>query len=76
MELRMLVLTRKNQEAIVVGVADREEKMLKVTVLEISRGKVKLGFEAAANVLVHRLEIWERLRDNTGPQSQETAPII
>jgi carbon storage regulator CsrA len=57
----MLVLTRKNQESVVVGGADRVERMLKVTVLEISRGKVKLGFEAAGDVLVHRWEIWEQI---------------
>jgi carbon storage regulator CsrA len=76
MEFCMLVLTRKNQEAIVVGVADGCEKMLKVTVLEISRGKVRLGFEAAADVLVHRWEVWERIRDNEGPVSPTVAPIV
>ena len=35
--------------------------LLKVTVLEIARGKVKLGFEAGDDVPVHRLEIWERM---------------
>jgi hypothetical protein len=41
-----LVLTRKSQEAVVVGGADRFERLLKVTVLEIKGGKVRLGFEA------------------------------
>jgi carbon storage regulator CsrA len=61
----MLVLTRKSQEAVVVGSADRFERMLKVTVLEICGGKVKLGFEAGADILVHRWEIWERIRSGT-----------
>lgn len=65
----MLVLTRKNQESVVVGGPVDNERMLKVTVLEISHGKVKLGFEAAADVLVHRWEIWERIRGETGPDS-------
>lgn len=60
----MLVLSRKFQEAVAIGVADDGERVLKVTVLEIGRGKVKLGFEAAADVIVHRWEIWERIRDN------------
>ena len=58
----MLVLSRKHQESVVVGGSDRFEHMLKVTVLEICGGKVKLGFEAATDILVHRWEIWERIR--------------
>lgn len=57
----MLVLTRKAQESVVVGGADRFERLLKVTVLEIKNGKVRLGFEADADVPVHRLEVWERI---------------
>ncbi len=58
----MLVLTRKCQEAVVVSGADGLNVMLKVTVLGIDRGKVRLGFEAAEDVPVHRLEVWERIR--------------
>ena len=65
----MLVLTRKSQEAVVVGSADYLERMLKVTVLEIYGGKVKLGFEAATDILVHRWEIWERIRARGQPDS-------
>lgn len=57
----MLILTRKLQESVVVGGADRFERLLKVTVLEIKKGKVRLGFEADTNVPVHRLEVWERI---------------
>jgi carbon storage regulator len=60
----MLVLTRKCQEAVVVSGADGLNVMLKVTVLGIERGKVRLGFEAAEDVPVHRLEVWERIRAN------------
>ncbi len=58
----MLVLTRKCQEAVVVAEADGLNVLLKVTVLEIENGKVRLGFEAAKDVPVHRLEVWERIR--------------
>jgi len=74
----MLVLTRKSQEAVVVGSADYLERMLKVTVLEIYGGKVKLGFEAATDILVHRWEIWERIRSSTRPDSpreDSVAPV-
>ena len=57
----MLVLTRKIQETVVVGGSANFEQLLKVTVLEIKNGKVRLGFEVAADVPVHRLEVWERI---------------
>jgi carbon storage regulator len=59
----MLVLTRKCQEVVVVGGADGLKVLLKVTVLGIEKGKVRLGFEAPEEVPVHRLEVWERMCD-------------
>ena len=67
----MLVLTRKNQETVVVvGGTDGFESILKVTVLRIKGGSVVLGFEAAADVPVHRLEVWERIRASNGRKRQ------
>jgi carbon storage regulator len=57
----MLVLTRKRQEAVVVGARNGLERLVKVTVLEIRGGKVKLGFEVDGDIPVHRLEVWERI---------------
>jgi len=57
----MLILSRKKQEAVVVGSGRGVASLLKVTVLEINGGKVKLGFEADGDVPVHRLEVWERM---------------
>ena len=69
----MLVLSRKPLEAVVVGGADAIGRLLKVTVLEIKHGSVRLGFEAAADVPVHRWEIWERIQsdDLSGKASAE-----
>ena len=58
----MLVLSRKNNESVIVGGAGGFERLLKVTVLEIVGGKVRLGFEVDADVPVHRVEVWERIR--------------
>jgi carbon storage regulator CsrA len=58
----MLVLTRKSQEAVVVGGSVGFERVLKVTVLEIQRGKVRLGFEVDGDVPVYRSELWEQMR--------------
>ncbi len=59
----MLVLSRQIQEAVVVGGSDGFERMLKVKVLEIAGEHVRLGFEIAKEVPVHRLEVWERIRE-------------
>ena len=63
----MLVLSRKVQEAVVVGGGDSFERMLKVTVLEIDGGRVRLGFEVDKAVPVHRWEVWERIRNGGLP---------
>ena len=62
----MLVLTRKSMESVVVGGSGLFEQLLKVTVLEIKNGSVRLGFEADASVPVHRFEVWERILENNG----------
>jgi len=60
----MLVLTRKNRESVVIGGDDGLHRLLKVTVLEITGGRVRLGFEVDADVPVHRSEVWERIHGN------------
>jgi carbon storage regulator len=60
----MLVLSRKSMESVVVGERGRFERTLKVTVLEIKNGSVRLGFEADASVPVHRAEVWERISES------------
>jgi carbon storage regulator CsrA len=64
----MLVLTRKSKEAVVVGGSVGFERMLKVTVLEIDGGKVRLGFEVDRAVPVHRWEVWERIHSTGRPE--------
>ena len=61
-----MVLSRKNDEAVVIGGSVGFERMIKVTVVGIKNGHVRLGFEADADVPVHRLEVWERIRGETG----------
>ncbi len=60
----MLVLTRKIQESVVVGGCEHFQSILKVKVLGIQGGKVKLGFDVAPDVPVHRQEVWERVVGN------------
>ena len=70
----MLILSRKNQEAVAVGGAAGFEHMLKVTVLEIKGGSVRLGFEVDKSVPVHRWEVWERIHPNDQPDSPAESP--
>jgi carbon storage regulator len=66
----MLVLSRKNQESVVVGGSKRFERLLKVTVIEIKGGTVRLGFEADADIPVHRSEVWERIQSGVPPDGK------
>jgi carbon storage regulator CsrA len=56
----MLVLTRKPLEAVIVAEPENLTRRLKVTVLEVFNGKVRLGFEVDPNIVVHRAEVWEK----------------
>ena len=57
----MLVLSRRHQESVIVGGSAGFKRMLKVTVLEIEGGKVRLGFAVDKDVPVHRWEVWQRI---------------
>jgi carbon storage regulator len=54
----MLVLSRKNSESIVI------DGGITVTVLAIKANMVRLGIEAPKKILVHRTELYERIREN------------
>jgi carbon storage regulator CsrA len=67
----MLVLTRKLDQAIAVGGTGGFEHLLKITVLGIGHGGVKLGFEIDGSVPIHRWEVWQRIQTSTAPESME-----
>jgi carbon storage regulator CsrA len=75
----MLVLSRKSLESVVVVRPDGREPLIKVTVLEIKNRSVRLGFEGAAEVPIHRLEVWVRINPEgqpEGPLEGPVAPIV
>ena len=72
----MLVLTRKQQQSVVVGESDDVRRMLKVTVLAIEGATVRLGFEARKDLPVHRQEVWERIRGVAPPDSATPGPAV
>ena len=65
----MLVLTRKLGENIRIG------DSVKITVLEVRSGQVKLGIEAPPEVKVHREEIYARIQEeNRRAERLKTEP--
>lgn len=68
----MLVLSRKNQESVVVSSPEGGECLLKVSVIEIRGNRVKLGFQAADDVAILRSELWQGTPRNQ-PNSRDVA---
>jgi carbon storage regulator len=60
----MLILTRKLGESIVIG---EGPAAIKLTVVDIERGKVRLGCEAPKEIPIHRLEIHDRIQASKHP---------
>ncbi|MBX7166312.1 MAG: carbon storage regulator [Pirellulales bacterium] len=63
----MLVLSRKLSESIVI------DDTIVVTVLELGRGRVRLGIEAPASVPVHRQEVM--INGNVPRRAAAPAPM-
>lgn len=51
----MLVLSRKKGEKIAIAGTE-----IVLTIVEIRGDKVRLGFEAAKDIAIHRMEVYER----------------
>lgn len=67
----MFVMNRKRFESFVVGGENPFERMLKVTVIEVEDGMVKLGIEVSDDMPVHALELLQRI--GTGKPSRRVA---
>jgi carbon storage regulator CsrA len=75
----MLVLTRRIEESVAVGDPDSLEKLIKVTVVSIDGGRVRLGFEAAGDVPILRWEVWQRVREKRRENKRTrcaVAPVV
>ena len=62
----MLVLSRKNQESVVVGGIRTDSRKPVVTILENQGGKVRPGFEVDSDIPMHSEEVSERIRAAAG----------
>ena len=58
----MLVLARKSRESVIIAANDHVHELVRVTVIDVGEGRVKLGFQADNAVAIHREEVWERVR--------------
>jgi carbon storage regulator len=66
----MLILTRKLGENIRIG------NDVRIVVLDIKGGQVKLGIDAPPNISVHREEIYEKIRDENRRASEISADEV
>jgi carbon storage regulator CsrA len=71
----MLVLSRKSRESVVVCRTNDSEQLLRVAVLNICGGRVRLGFEANASIPVHRSKVWERIRSTDSSSEIKPRPV-
>jgi sRNA-binding carbon storage regulator CsrA len=58
----------------VIGGSAGFQRLVKVIVLEIGRGCVKLGFAVDADIPIHRLEIWEQIRAGVRRERSRAGP--
>lgn len=75
----MLVLTRRIEQSLAIGGATGFQHLLKITVLGIGRGTVRLGFEVDSSVPVHRWEVWEKIHSSAptdGSADDVQSPIV
>lgn len=57
----MLVFSRKPGQAVIIG------QKIEVRVLQVRKGRVKLGFLGPPEVSVHRGEVFCRIANGQGP---------
>lgn len=55
----MLVLSRKQGETVVVECGGAN---VEVTVVDVRGDKIRIGFNAPREVVIHRKEVWDKIR--------------
>ncbi len=65
----MLVLTRKPNQAIVIG------DNIRIVVVSVDRDQVRLGIEAPREVSVHRAEVYEEIQRGAASRSASGVPV-
>jgi carbon storage regulator len=65
----MLILTRRVNESVMIG------DDVRVTVLGVKNGQVRIGITAPKSIAVHRQEVYERIRSGQSCPSPATVPL-
>ena len=66
----MLVLTRKIGEAIAI------DDDIKIVIVQIKGGNVRLGIEAPRNTKIHREEVYLAIQDQNKLDAESQTPIL
>jgi carbon storage regulator len=56
---KMLVLSRKKNESIIIGSGEKE---IKIKIIEINGNSIRLGFEAPNDISIHREEVYHAIK--------------
>lgn len=71
----MLIFTRQIGESIVVTGLPGHTRELKVSVVEIQDGRVRLGFETETDIAIDRSEVWDQKCGFENPIDSEAGSI-
>jgi len=58
----MLVLSRRVDESLLI------DKVIKITVLDIKGGQVRLGITAPESIKIHREEVFNRIQEESSEE--------
>ncbi|MFO7766126.1 MAG: carbon storage regulator CsrA [Pelovirga sp.] len=60
----MLVLTRKAEEGIII------DDDVKITIIEIKGGSIRIGIDAPRHMKVHRQEVYDKIKEENQEATQ------
>jgi carbon storage regulator len=66
----MLVLSRQRDESIIIG------ENIVVTIVDVRGDKVRLGIDAPSEIPVHRREVFEAIRRESGQMGQDDCKAL
>jgi len=70
----MLVLTRRLNQAIMIGDPAKPDECIEVIVVEVRGDQVRIGTDAPKSVQVHRKEIYEQIQQENRASAANDGP--
>lgn len=72
----MLFLSREKNESVLITVPPSlAPQVIQVTVIEVRGIKARLGFEAEKEVVIHRMEVQQRINAEVGDPLNAPVPV-